>query len=421
MPQLPTPRGWRNLLIGDIAAVRGGTAFPEKYQGEKRGDYPFYKVSDMNLIGNEIWMSLANNYVSREVLRTLRARPFPPNTVIFPKVGAAVHTNKKRILSCEALVDNNVMGVSIESHEVCDSLFLYYWLESVNISDFSNPGARPSITGQKIKGVLIPIPPLSEQRAIARALRAVQEAKEARHRELTLERERKAALMQYLFTHGTRGERLKQTGVGEIPESWVASTLGDVAAIVSGGTPGRGRPEYWNGNIPWVKTGEINYNRIVETEEKITLEGLKNSSARIVSEGTLLMAMYGQGVTRGRVALLGIDAAINQACAALQLSDGVSAEFLFFFLTHCYERIRNLGHGANQKNLNSALVKSIVIALAPYDEQLEIGEMLRACDNKIESLESETFLLEELFKAMLEELMTGRLSAIAVAESEATA
>lgn len=126
MTQRPIPKGWRTILIGDIATVRGGNAFPERYQGEKQGGYPFYKVSDMNLSGNETWMTLANNYISEEVLRSLRARPFPSHTVIFPKVGAAVHTNKKRILSCAALIDNNVMGVSNESQETCDANFLYY-------------------------------------------------------------------------------------------------------------------------------------------------------------------------------------------------------------------------------------------------------------------------------------------------------
>jgi type I restriction enzyme, S subunit len=412
----PTPSGWRTMLIGDIATVRGGSAFPEHYQGEKHGDYPFYKVSDMNLLGNETWMISANNYISKKVLQNLRAKPFPPQTIIFPKVGAAVYTNKKRILSREALIDNNVMGVSIESKEICDAVFLYYWFKSINISDFSNPGALPSITGQRIKDVLIPVPPLPEQHAIACALRAIQEAKEARQQELMLERERKSALMQYLFAHGTRGEARKQTESGEIPESWQLIKLGEIASIVSGGTPERSRADYWGGDIDWVKTGEINYNIITEVGERITAEGLSNSSARIIPKGTLLMAMYGQGVTRGRVAILGIDAAINQACAALQLVEGNSVEFLFYFLAYNYDRIRNLGHGANQRNLNSALIRSILITLPHSEEQAEIANVLRACDSKIAALEKESDLLEELFKAMLEELMTGRLSAMPLIE-----
>jgi type I restriction enzyme, S subunit len=113
---------------------------------------------------------------------------------------------------------------------------------------------------------------------------------------------------------------MKNSGIpwiGEIPKHWGIVALGYVCNLTSGGTTDRNRPEYWNGNIPWVKTGEINYNQINQTEEYITELGLNNSSTKLASAGTLLMAMYGQGVTRGRVAILGIEASFNQACLAI--------------------------------------------------------------------------------------------------------
>src|SRR3989338_658543 len=122
--------------------------------------------------------------------------------------------------------------------------------------------------------------------------------------------------------------------------------LGDHVLITSGGTPARDTPEYWNGRVPWVKTGEINYRPIMETEEYITEAGLQNSSAKLLPPGTLLLAMYGQGVTRGKVALLGIQAATNQACAALFPSDRLDSGYLHAFFPFAYERVRSLGHGA---------------------------------------------------------------------------
>ncbi len=129
------------------------------------------------------------------------------------------------------------------------------------------------------------------------------------------------------------------------------------------------------------------------------------------------MAMYGQGITRGRVAIMGIDAAINQACAAMFVNERISTAFLFHFLAYAYARIRTLGHGANQTNLNAAQIRSIPIALPSLAEQHKIAELLRACDSKIAALEREVEALEELFRAMLEELMTGRLSATALYEA----
>jgi type I restriction enzyme, S subunit len=150
-----------------------------------------------------------------------------------------------------------------------------------------------------------------------------------------------------------------------VPTSWTVTSLGDQAKLQSGGTPARDRPEYWSkGDIPWVKTGEIDYRIILTTEERITQEGLRNSAAKIFPKGTLLMAMYGQGVTRGKVGLLGIDAATNQACAAITPHDeqSVSTRFLYYYLQFHYETLRQMGHGANQRNLNSALIKGFCFA-----------------------------------------------------------
>ena len=251
------------------------------------------------------------------------------------------------------------------------------------------------------------LPPLPEQRAIARALRAVQEAKEARRREAELERERKAALMAHLFTRGTRGEARGETELGELPETWRIVRLGDVVRTASGGTPDRTNPAYWGGDVPWVKTGEINYNTITDTEERITQTGLDNSSAKLLPAGTLLMAMFGQGVTRGRVAMLGIDATVNQACMAMIPCAVVEAGYLFHYLTYSYERIRVFGHGANQKNLNSSIIKSILLALPDLAEQREIADCLTKANAVDAARMRESSSLDELFPRHAEELMTG--------------
>jgi type I restriction enzyme S subunit len=105
-----------------------------------------------------------------------------------------------------------------------------------------------------------------------------------------------------------------------VPEGWGVLPIGTIAQVASGGTPDRSNSHYWiDGNIPWVTTGEISYSEIKKTNEKITEVGLKNSSAKLFPKGTILMAMYGQGKTRGQVAKLGITASTNQACGAILL------------------------------------------------------------------------------------------------------
>ena len=227
---------WKTIRLEEIADVRAGSAFPIKYQGNIEGKYPFYKVSDMNLTGNETLMHASNNWVEEDTVKTLKAKLFPKDTVIFPKVGAAVHTNKKRMLSIKSLVDNNVMGITIRDHDLCIPYYLLYWFEFIDLVDLSNPGPLPAITATTVKNTIIPLPPLLEQRAIAHILQTIQEAKSTRQREIALERERKAALIDYLFSHGAKGEPRKQTEIGEIPESWEVRKLDKLYELIQYGT-----------------------------------------------------------------------------------------------------------------------------------------------------------------------------------------
>jgi type I restriction enzyme S subunit len=193
-----------------------------------------------------------------------------------------------------------------------------------------------------------------------------------------------------------------------IPASWEKVRLGQIARISSGGTPSRAIPEYWNGKIPWITTSKINFRVVSEAEEFISELGLKNSAAKVLPKGTLLMAMYGQGATRGRVGILGLDAAINQACASIELADSVLSDFLFYFLAYNYEPIRKLGHGGNQANLNSELIRSIEILLPPYKEQIAISEILRAWDFAISQSEKLILVKDTRKRGLMQQLLTGK-------------
>lgn len=172
-----------------------------------------------------------------------------------------------------------------------------------------------------------------------------------------------------------------------LPEGWRRTTLGEIARVTSGGTPDRGKPEYWGGHVPWVTTGEIQFNTITDTVEKITAAGLQNSAAKLFPPGTLLMAMYGQGKTRGQVAKLGIEAATNQACAAIQLREKHDGDFYFQYLSSQYEELRELGNAGTQKNLNGGIIKSIEVPIPPYGEQRRIAQILSTWDQAIATTE----------------------------------
>lgn len=162
---------------------------------------------------------------------------------------------------------------------------------------------------------------------------------------------------------------------------WRPVAIGELTSIRSGGTPDRGNPDYWDGDIPWIKTGQIDFNHITEAEEFITQAGMENSAARMVPAGTILMAMYGQGVTRGRVAILDIDATTNQACAAIEVtSPELDRDFLYWSLVGKYEELRAISEarGGNQSNLNAQLIRDLKIALPKLPVQKVIVAEIEA-------------------------------------------
>jgi len=176
--------------------------------------------------------------------------------------------------------------------------------------------------------------------------------------------------------------------------------LGDISIISSGGTPSRTNPRYWNGNIPWVKTAQIQNCAINEqdVDEWITKEGLLESSAKMIPAGTILMAMYGQGKTRGRVSILNFDASINQACAAIELKKGVDRDYIYQFLLASYSRIRALSNTGGQENLSAGLIKEIPLTLPPLPEQKAIADLLSTWDVAIEQIERLIRAKEKRFK-----------------------
>ena len=162
----------------------------------------------------------------------------------------------------------------------------------------------------------------------------------------------------------------------EFDGDWDTSKIDKIASVTSGGTPSRANPEYWNGDIPWVTTSLVDFNVIHSAEEFITKEGVNNSSAKLFPKDTILMAMYGQGITRGKVAILGIEATTNQACCAIKLKDGYETQFIFQNLMNRYDEIRDLSNDGGQKNLSAGIIKDIEISIPSKGEQTKIATFL---------------------------------------------
>jgi type I restriction enzyme S subunit len=310
---------------------------------------------------------------------------------------------------------NHIHRLRPKTPDVIPAFFMYYLQAGfTQLGIYEGAGNKttiPNLSRGRLAVLEVPNPPKPEQEKIAAMLWKVQRAIQVEEKLTATARELKQSAMRQLFSHGLRGELQKETDSGLIPESWEMQPIRANAKLVAGGTPSRGVKEFWTaGTIPWVKTGEVDYCVITETEEKITPLGLENSAAKVLPKGTLLIAMYGQGITRGKVAILGIDAATNQASAGIiPTTDRLMPMFLYYYLSFSYDRLRSFSHGAQQLNLNAELVGSFQVPSADPAEQKEIVTILQTIDRKISLHERKRAALSDLFQTLLHQLMTAQI------------
>lgn len=164
-------------------------------------------------------------------------------------------------------------------------------------------------------------------------------------------------------------------GLPELPEGWCWASVGQLADVGTGATPQRGEPRYWdNGSIPWVTSGALNQRVVLKASELTTVAALEETNLTLYPRGTLLLAMYGEGKTRGKCALLEIQSTTNQAIAAIQVPDAFRStrDVLLHFLNYSYTSTRAAAFGGVQPNLNLSMVRDLRVPLPPEEEQIQV-------------------------------------------------
>ncbi|MFO7955215.1 restriction endonuclease subunit S [Thioalkalivibrio sp.] len=178
--------------------------------------------------------------------------------------------------------------------------------------------------------------------------------------------------------------------LSKLPSGWRWLRVGDLFPVYVGATPSRREPLYWGGSINWVSSGEVAFCEIWDTKEKITSEGLDNTSTIVHPEGTVVLAMIGEGKTRGQAAILRVSAAHNQNTAAIRVSEiGLDPAYLFYFFMYRYEETRMVGSGNNQKALNKSRVQAMPVPLAPESEQRVITKIIEQGLSFVSHMEEE--------------------------------
>ena len=266
-------------------------------------------------------------------------------------------------------------------------------------------GRNRVLNKSRLPEVFVPLPPLAEQRRIvAKIERLAGKIEEAQGlREITY------SLTENLLERGFKAKREELLHAG-IP----TAQIGQITQVTAGGTPPRDVAAYWNGHIPWIKTGELVDGDIDQAKEHISEFALAKSSAKLFPPDTVLIALYGQGQTRGRTGRLRISAATNQACCAiLPAPDLLDARFTQYWLRSYYSELREDSHGGAQPNWNGSMIKRLPIALPSLEVQRDMVDYLDGFQAKIMMLKvfhAQTKMeLDALLPALLDRAFKGEL------------
>lgn len=201
----------------------------------------------------------------------------------------------------------------------------------------------------------------------------------------------------------------------EIPNGWKIARLGELFDVQVGATPSRKNVEYWNGTINWISSGEVHFNTIFHSNERITHEGLTHASTNVQPIGTVMLAMIGEGKTRGQAAILKTEAAHNQNTAAILVSETpCSSKYVYYFLQLNYDNTRRVGSGNNQKALNKERVRALRIPFTSFAEQDyivdEIESRLSVCDSIEQTVDTALSQAEAMRQSILKKAFEGGLN-----------
>ena len=372
----PLPNGWRRVKLGEVCSLVGDTINPQAQPQKTFAHFSIPAYDD----GRKPTIEQGGSILSNKVA-------FPKGAVLFSKLNPRI----SRVWHVDFAEDYPMICSTeflplLPSADLLASEYLEKVLQEPSLiwklraQVAAATKSRERLSPELVLNCFIPLPPLPEQRRIAGILKeqmaAVEKARAAAEAQLQAAQALPVAYLREVFP----------TPDAPLPKGWRWVKLGEVCETGSGGTPSRGTSSFYGGSIPWVKSGELNDGVVCGTEESITELGLSNSSAKLVPKGTLLIAMY--GATVGKLGILGIDAATNQAVCAIFPQDSVCRDYLFHFLFQQRKTLVERSFGGAQPNISQEVIRAVTVPLPSLDIQHLIATDLNAKSTKVEKLKA---------------------------------
>lgn len=377
----PIPHDWEVKRLGDIMDIKSG----DSITGDSfliNGKFPVYGGNGIR--GHVNQWNICGRYI------------------LIGRVGALcgnIHiTSGKAFASEHALV----------CHPNCkyNADFLSPILRGMNLGQYSGASAQPVLAAGKLSKLQICFPPVEEQEAIGKALSDVDGLIEGLRKLIEKKRNIKQGAMSRLLSGSLR--------LPGFNKSWENFRIGDLSSVQAGATPSTEKSEYWNGDIRWMNSGEINLKYVREVQNRITQKGYDSTSTHMLPLHCVLLGLAGQGKTRGTAAINLVELCTNQSIAAIYPSDCFDSFFLYHLLDSKYSDLRMLSSGEGTRGgLTKRQIENIEL-LMPTDlaEQSAIAKVLTDMDAEIEGLEKKLAKYGQVKQGMMKQLLTGKIRLI---------
>ena len=383
------------------------------------GTIPWLKTEQLG----EKYIFDTNEYITEKALQEANVKIFPENTLSIAMYGEGKTRGNVSILKRPMATNQACCNIELDEEKV-SSEYVYYFLKTQyeNLRGLSS-GIRKNLNTNDIKNFVVRLPEnLKTQQSISTVLSAL-DKKIALNKQINARLEEMAkTLYDYWFVQfdfpDANGKPYKSSGgemvfdetlKREIPKGWEVKSLGEIASTSSGGTPTSTIQEYYkDGNIPWINSGELNNNFIVHTDNFITQTGMDNSSAKLVSEKSILLAMY--GTTAGKTSLISFKTTTNQAICSILPKDMNYRVYIKSYLDNMYLYLVQLSSGSARDNLSQDKIKRLHLVI-PESGILEIfSKVTEDFYKKIETNLKQNHQLTQLCDFLLPMLMNGQVS-----------
>ena len=373
--------------LGEVCTIVSGSTPKTSVMSYWDGNIKWITPAELN--EDTFYIMDSVRHITEEGKEKTGLSYLPTGTVI---LSSRAPIGKTAIAGCEMCCNQGFKNL-ICSDAIYNE-YLYFFLKSK--TDYLNSLGRGAtfkeISKSIVENIEIPLPEVNQQKEIAEKFKKLEQLISLRKQQLAKLDE----LVKVRF--------VEMFGVVHNSVLYPYVPVKSFTSVVSGGTPNRNVSEFWNnGSIRWVKTTELQNNVICNTDEKITQAGLDNSSAKIIPPNTVLIAMYGQGKTRGMTGYTSIECATNQACACILPCEQFNQNYLWRYMILSYDKLRDMAKGGNQPNLNIGIIKNFPVLKPPIELQNDFAAFVERVDQQKQTVQQSLEKLELMKKALLQE------------------